>query len=265
MTNTETIHQRIAILVDHFGRGRNTVFASLIGSSEGNIRGYINKGVTPKQDVLERIVKTLSVNATWLLTGKGSMLGEEKSIVIEENRETFSIPIVEISAAAGVSGYDNPNYLEVVDKIDMPHNMLSRGRSYYCIRVKGESMVPTLLNSGYLIVRLLDRSEWQGLRDKQIYVISTTDGQAYVKRIKNRLAEKGFIVCMSDNPDKGSYPNFNLQEEELHNILYVEWYFTAKIPNIHETYYKKLEDLEDKYDLMQMQLNEISKKIKQPK
>lgn len=262
MKKTGTIHERMAILVDRFGRGRNTVLASLIGSSEGNIRGYINKGVTPKQDVLERIVKALGVSAEWLLMGEGPMMAEEKALVIQESRDVVSIPIVDIGAAAGVSGYDNPNYLEVVDKIDLPFSMVGRGHNYYCIRIKGESMAPTLLDSGYLIVRLLQRSEWQDVCDKQVYVISTTEGHAYVKRIKNRLREKGFIVCSSDNPDKVSYPNFNLRQEELNSMLYVEWYFTAKIPNIHETYYKKVEDLEDKYDMVQIQLDEIRKRLK---
>lgn len=259
----ETIHERIAILVDRFGRGRNTVLASLIGSSEGNIRGYINKGVTPKQDVLERIVKSLGVSAEWLLMGEGPMLAEDRAgAVRQESRDVASIPIVDIGAAAGVSGYFNPDYLEVVDKIDMPYSMVGRGQNYFCVRVKGESMAPTLLDSGYLIVRLLDPGEWADIRDKQVYVISTVEGHAYVKRIKNRLQEKGFIVCSSDNPDKVSYPNFNLRQEELNSILYVEWYFTAKMPNIHETYYKKVEDLEDKYDMVQLQLDEIKRRLK---
>ena len=37
--------------------------------------------------------------------------------------------------------------------------------------------------------------------EEQVYVVTDRDGKAYVKRVKNRL-DKGFIVCMSDNPDK---------------------------------------------------------------
>lgn len=262
MDNVKTIHERMALLVERFGRGRNTVFASLVGSSEGNIRGYINKGVTPKQDVLERIVKSLGINAEWLLTGEGPMLAEEKALMVQESHDVVSIPIVEIGAAAGISGYTNPSYLEVVDRIDMPCHMVGRGHDYYCIRVKGESMAPTLLDSGYLIVRLLKPAEWQDMRDNLLYVVSTTEGGAYVKRVKNRLRERGFIVCTSDNPDKVSYPNFNLQQEELHSILYVEWYFTAKMPNIHETYYRKVENLEDKCDFMQAQLDQINRRLR---
>lgn len=70
---SETIHDRIKELVTHFGDGANTVFASLVGVSEGNVRGYI-KGVVPKQDFLEKVVRSCDVNPQWLLTGEGSML-----------------------------------------------------------------------------------------------------------------------------------------------------------------------------------------------
>nr|DAT95384.1 MAG TPA: repressor protein [Caudoviricetes sp.] len=68
----ETIHDRIGTLVQEYGDGKNTVFANKIGISEGNVRGYI-KGIMPKADVLEKIVRTFDVNAMWLLTGIGQM------------------------------------------------------------------------------------------------------------------------------------------------------------------------------------------------
>lgn len=68
----ETIHDRIGTLVQEYGDGKNTVFANKIGVSEGNVRGYI-KGIMPKADVLEKIVRTFDVNAMWLLTGIGHM------------------------------------------------------------------------------------------------------------------------------------------------------------------------------------------------
>ena len=68
----ETIHDRIGTLVQEYGDGKNTVFANKIGVSECNVRGYI-KGIMPKADVLEKIVRTFDVNAMWLLTGIGHM------------------------------------------------------------------------------------------------------------------------------------------------------------------------------------------------
>jgi phage repressor protein C with HTH and peptisase S24 domain len=261
----ETISERIAILVKHFGRGRNTVLANLINSSEGNIRGYIKNGVTPKHDVLERIVRTLGVNAKWLITGEGPMLGKESEASVPKGLDAISIPIVGIDALIGVLGNnhaDRPETPETAESISIPDNMLQREAGYYCIRVGGESMWPTLLDPGYLIVRLLDRNEWKKLKDEQVYVIVTLDGRLFVRRIKNQLKERGIISCMSDNPDKSLYPEFSLFTGDLHKILHVEWYFTAKILNVHEPYHTKLERLEDKYDALQIQLDEIKKGLK---
>lgn len=72
MANIETIHDRIQILVDKYGSGKNTIFAKMIGVSESNIRSYIG-GVNPKADVLAKIVKSCEVNPMWLITGEGDI------------------------------------------------------------------------------------------------------------------------------------------------------------------------------------------------
>lgn len=256
MKNLETVHDRIAILVKEYGNGRNTTFASLVGTSEGNIRGYINKGVLPKQDILEKIVKSLGINANWLVTGEGPMINDKKP-ASGGGEDLLSIPIVDIGAAAGVVGYENSDYLEVVDRIEMPYQMVNRRATYFCIRVRGESMSPTMLDSGYLVVRLLEPAEWRDIINNHVYVISTRDGATYVKRVRSRLQDRGFIVCMSDNADKAMYPNFNIYEQELHSVLRAEWYFTAKMPNIQETYYKRIDNLEARCDDMQEQIEEL--------
>ena len=263
MNESETIHDRIAQLVETFGSGKNTVFASIIGSNEANVRGYKSK-VMPKFDFLEKIARNLDVNLKWLLTGEGSMFNDENKALLEvmpSDDESATIPLVDISVAAGCGGYDNPEYLEIVDSIRMPFSMIRRHAKYFCIRVKGESMAPTILDSSYVIVRLLERQEWQDMPEQHVSVISDRDGRAYIKRVKNRLREHGFITCMSDNPDKANYPNFNIQYDEINTILHAEWYFSAKMPNIHETYYKKVSDLEDKYDVLENQMSKILKSL----
>ena len=87
------------------------------------------------------------------------------------------------------------------------------------------------------------------------------EGKAYVKRLKNRLRQHGFVVCMSDNADKQNYPNFNIYEEELNTIWYAEWYFSAKIPNIQESYYRKQGELEDRLDELTAQFQQFQKAL----
>lgn len=72
MEKSEAIHDRISLLVSAYGEGKNTVFASIIGENEANVRGY-RSNVLPKHPFLEKIVRSLDVSADWLLTGRGEM------------------------------------------------------------------------------------------------------------------------------------------------------------------------------------------------
>lgn len=185
----------------------------------------------------------------------------ELPVPVTDGSEMVSVPLVDISVAAG-SGYYNPDQLSEIDCIRFPKSMVKEGRTYLCVRIKGESMVPTLQDGGYLVIRLLERYEWQDVRDGHVYVVSDTDGRAFVKRLKNRLSDFGFIVCMSDNPDVTHYRNFNLMENEINTIWHAEWYISAKMPNIHTTYYNKVSELEDKYDDVITQLQQVQREIR---
>lgn len=220
-------------------------------TSDGSSNGYFDGYPTPF--FLSDSGKTKSTNIVSL------------PIPVEHDEELVSVPLVDISVAAGV-GIDNPCYLEEIDCLRFPQSMIKRNHTYLCVRIKGESMVPTLQDGGYLVVRLLDRSEWEFIRDGHVYVVSDRDGKAYVKRIKNRLKQHGFIVCNSDNPDPMGYPSFNLQEDELHTVWYAEWYISAKMPNIHATYYNKVSELECAFDDMRRELRkELQEGLRQLK
>lgn len=96
------------------------------------------------------------------------------------------------------------------------------------------------------------------MRDEHVYVVVDRDGHTYVKRVKNRL-QKGFIVLTSDSIDKASYPNFNLQADEIANMFYAEWHFSAKMQNINETYYNRLKSLEDTVDILKEEFTKLKK------
>ena len=241
-----------------------TAMERSIGASKGVLSRAISNGTDIQAKWLQYIVENYpSYSPEWLLIGTLPMLKQSSPSVAQtaEDKHTISIPMVDISVAAGCSGYDNPDYLDVIDTIKMPSFMIHDGHNYFCVRIKGESMSPTLLDSSYVIVRLLERSEWQDMPDRHIYVVSDREGRSYIKRIKNRFHQHGFIVCMSDNADKNNYPNFNLEEQEINTILHAEWYFSAKMPNLNETYYDKVNQLEDKYDMLESQMKRILQAI----
>ncbi len=86
MDKIETIHDRISQLVQVYGSGKNTVFATLIGENEANIRGY-RSNIVPKYPLLEKIVKTLDISSDWLLTGRGDMVKQVESIAVHSIEE----------------------------------------------------------------------------------------------------------------------------------------------------------------------------------
>lgn len=252
------------MIKDHLKIQKNTDFARFLGISSQAVSNWYARNTF---DAELLYTKCDFVNADWLLTGRGPMLKEEQKqpeeplVAIPASADDFiRIPIVDISVAAG-SGYSNPDYIEEVERISMPASMIKDGKTYLCVRVKGQSMVPSILDGGFLVIRKVERCEWGGLRDNYVYVVSDTEGMTYVKRLKNRLRQHGFVVCMSDNADKQNYPNFNIYEEDLNTIWYAEWYFSAKIPNIQETYYRKQAELEDQVDELRMQFQQFQRAL----
>ncbi len=99
MDENETIHERITQLVEMFGQGKNTVFSSIIGSNEANVRGY-RTSVMPKFDFLEKIARNLDIDLKWLLTGEGSMLHSNQQALVSYE-PTIGVPYYDVDFIAG--------------------------------------------------------------------------------------------------------------------------------------------------------------------
>lgn len=180
------------------------------------------------------------------LEPKPIIVREPTYLATPQGQNITQIPITDISVAAGTGVFNN-DYIENMDFFGFPNHLLKPGRTYLSVRIKGASMAPTLQDGGYMAIRLIEKGEWAKLRDERIYVVSDIDGKSCLKRVKNRF-KQGFIVLMSDSPDKATYPSFNLLTNEIVSIWEAEFYISAKMPNIHAQYYTRLQELEDKVD-----------------
>jgi hypothetical protein len=69
----ESIGLRIKHLRDFYYGKNNVKMATNLGTSEANVRNYIN-GTPPKVDFIINICEKLEINYEWLMTGKGEML-----------------------------------------------------------------------------------------------------------------------------------------------------------------------------------------------
>lgn len=252
--------------------------AEALGCSRDNVASY-ERGTEPKLAMLQIIVNYFhltiddiinkDLSKEEIINNKTETTPQAKKLKIateamtqyeeRKKKDIITIPMVEIYAAAG-HGFMNTDSLIPTGEVNLPKSMFRSSGLRYCIRVKGFSMAPTLQDSDYLIIRHLDVSEWQTMSDEHVYLVVDKDGMAYVKRVKNRL-DRGFIVLTSDSIEKSSYPNFNLQADEIANIFYAEWHFSAKMQNINETYYDRLKMLEDKFDNLENLINTNNPKL----
>lgn len=256
----DTINQRIIQAINYLLEQRivlrKSELAEKLSCSPQTVTEILGGRQGVKVDMLQRFFDIFNVSYDFIFKGEGPVLNASMRIRPKIAGEPMPIPMVDISVAAG-SGFYNDILVSEQECISLPEYMLKSGSEYLCVRIKGASMVPTLQDGGYLIVRMLDPSEWRNIRDNHIYIITDREGRAFVKRLKNRLQERGIIVCVSDNPDKIAFPNFDLMGDEINTIWYAEWYFTSKMPNIHETYYNKVDQLEENYNTLREELGKL--------
>lgn len=141
-----------------------------------------------------------------------------------------SVPVVDIEAAAG-GGAINSDYFDEADVMRLPASMLPRtSAKRLCISVSGESMEPTLYDGTRIVVRLLDRSEWAGIRSGEVYVVTDRGGNSYVKRLRNNLETSGRLILTSDNPNQRKYTPLPLMEDEISNVWAVELVISDIVP-----------------------------------
>lgn len=208
-----------------------------VGESKNSQKGNLNSNL--KGNLKVNFHNNLQDNIASMVQEPALKYGVEKA-------KTTVVPMVDISVAAG-EGIYNSDHLETEGNLMLPASILKLGCTYLAVKVKGQSMSPTLQDGSWLIVRQMDRAEWAKMLDERVFVVVDTDGKSYLKRVKNRF-KQGLIVLRSDNPDQASFPSFNLTNKEIASIWYAEWYLSAKMPNIHDQFYSRLQRLEDKVE-----------------
>lgn len=211
----ETIFDRISTIVEKFGNGKNTVFASLIGVSEANVRNYKN-GVMPKADFLEKIARSFDININWLLTGEGNMLrteSKEENIPVAHPSDSpmEGIPLIPISAMAGAFTGEQTVLEYECERFVVP---TFKGAEFL-ISVKGSSMYPKY-NSGDIVAckRLpMDDIFFQW---NKVYVLDTDQGPL-IKRVKPG-SDKEHVLIVSDNE---RYEPFELPLNRIYHVALV--------------------------------------------
>ncbi len=200
------ISSRIKELVEHFAEGNNSRFAKLTGTSEANIRNYIN-GRQPKFDFLSAVADKFEINYEWLFTGVGeiehttNIVNDPQAIYglrTDPTLESQQIPLYDIEAAAGlIPLFKDPKSGLTNQHLTIPGVPKCDGAVF----VTGDSMYP-LLKSGDIIAY----KEIKDLPDQifwgEMYLLSIDYGEEEYVTVKwVQKSEKGieYIKLVSEN------------------------------------------------------------------
>ncbi len=137
-------------------------------------------------------------------------------IVVDEDHDNL-IEVVPVKASAGyLNGYDDPEYIEQLQKIKLPFLPTGKHRAF---PIKGDSMLP-MKDGAFVIARFIeDRHDIQS--GKTYVLVTRNDGMVY-KRVENNMDVDGTLKLISDNK---IYDAYNVAIQDVLEI----WEFTCSI------------------------------------
>lgn len=235
----DAVSQRLKCLIEQFEDGVQRRFALRLGVNPTMISEIFGKRKNkPSVELLQKTMETYpQLRTDWLLLGEGQMLKSDANadtaqktlpytepenrlkVIREEKQAPYQAAGSGLRVLTVQVGADNEENIEFVDTRaaagygaggflqqefigQLPHFRLPdpayRNGSFRCFQVSGESMQSTLYNGDWVICRYIERWD-RDIRDNRVYVIVTDEG-VRIKRLLNRLTERGNLALQSDNP-----------------------------------------------------------------
>lgn len=181
----------------------------------GVTRGVLsqNNGIT-EDNITRFLVYAPDISLEWLLTGKGSMIKENKTAIptaIPAQNTTDGIPLIPFSAMAGALTDERTALEYECERYVVP---AFKGADFL-MTIKGTSMQPTY-NSGDIVACQRVPMTSIFFQWNKPYVLDTAQGPL-VKRVKPG-SDQNHITLVSDNPD---YDPFQLPLEQVNAVALV--------------------------------------------
>lgn len=252
------ISSKVAAIRDHFNLN-NFSFSKRIGVTGTTVDSIINgrpqsdgsrKKTKPGYDVLSSIINEFDINPDYLF-GKSEIMSLKRKdsyqvysgvpqVVATDELGNENIVYVPIKARAGyLNGYGDMNFIQKLSSFHMPH--LSDG-TFRCFEVQGNSMVRTFFDGDLVFGKYVEG--FSEVKDGRVYVIISKNDGIVLKRVINRIEEKGKLILKSDNKD-GNYPTYTINADEVMEMWYVTMFASKQMPEPVDVY-ERLHDLESK-------------------
>lgn len=259
----QQIDQKITAIINHF-QLNNYAFSKRIGVTGTTIDSIVNgrpqpdgtrKKTKPGYDVLSAIINQFNINPDYLFGKSDVMLkqdvaniqtysGVPQVVAVNQNDEE-NVVYVPVKARAGyLDGYGDSEYIETLPSFYMPH--LTNG-TYRCFEVQGNSMVRTFFDGDLVFGKYVE--DLSDIKDGRVYVVVSKNDGIVLKRVINRIEERGKLILKSDNKD-GNYPTYTIDAEDIMEVWYVTMFASKQMPEPIDVYDRLLE-LESKLTELQ--------------
>ncbi len=137
-------------------------------------------------------------------------------ITVDNDNENL-IEIIPSKASAGyLLGYDDPEYIEQLEKIKLPFLPTGKHRAF---PIKGDSMLP-MKDGSYVVAEFIEDIK-EAKSGHSYIVVTKEDGMTY-KRLENLVEEKKAFLL---KPDNANYQSYEVPVSEILEL----WKFTCSI------------------------------------
>lgn len=200
---------------DELGWSRSIVGSYEEGRSEPpidrliDLSDYFNIPI----DILVKNDLRLAKDTSFIAIGSKRVLFP---VSVNENNEDL-IEIIPTTASAGyLSGYDDPEYIEQLQKIKLPFLPTGTHRAF---PIKGDSMLP-VKDGSFIVAKFVE--DVLDVKNGRTYIVLTKQDGLVYKRVYNLIKDKESLLLSSDNKAYQPY------EVPIEHILEL-WEFTCCI------------------------------------
>lgn len=170
-------------------------------------------------------------------------------IAIDDDNENL-IEVVPSKASAGyLLGYDDPEYIEQLQKIKLPFLPTGKHRAF---PIKGDSMLP-MKDGSYVVAEFVE--DIKDAKSGTSYIVITKDDGMTYKRLYNQIEDnKTFLL----KPDNASYQSYEISVSEVLEL----WKFTCSInTQEYEEHELKMSSIINMFNSLGVELKALEKSL----
>lgn len=202
-------------------------FGQILNISRAQVSTFERNCSAPAIEVLIAVSNYFKISVDMLVKTDLTKTNNTSFIELENKRVLFPITVdvdnddlievIPVKASAGyANGYDDPEYIEQLQKIKLPFLPTGKHRAF---PIKGDSMLP-MKDGAFVVGRFIERRE-DIISGKTCVVVTLNHGIVY-KRVYNQIALNNTLKLVSDNPVYQPYSVF------IDEVLEV-WEFACSI------------------------------------